>query len=99
MDINTTRFGFFFITSFSIILAAEGRNLHRPLKIIDNCKTEKYQFIEFINGHFSKHLLTPVLPHAAQGGGYTHDIYTHGKVNKSPAVTQCFIKGTGLVNL
>lgn len=56
MGVNIT---IFFITSFSIILANEGKNLHRPLKITENCKTEKYQLTEFINNHLNKHCWLP----------------------------------------
>lgn len=58
-------------TSVLILPANEGRNLQRPLKIIDNHETEKYQFTEFINNHFNTHILAPFLPDAAQGAGYT----------------------------
>ena len=43
------------ITTFSIILGNEGRNLYEPLKIINNHKTDKHQFTAFINNHFNKH--------------------------------------------
>lgn len=48
------------ITSFSIILGNEGRNLYGLLNIIN--KTDKYQVTTFINNRYHKYLSIPFLP-------------------------------------